>query len=190
MAVNVYWASDNAGTAIVEPLDHGTVSPGNASTPQTVYIWHDGDYDLTSCAFYMAEYSATYSGTASAAADFAELLAWGDAASGTNWGGYCVNMNASGAFSTPYPSFGTLSVSGLSYCFSSGSGMGSESAEAIALPAEMDGDGGGEAGVVPANPPNGYGTNYKFQSKIIVPSSETTGGIRQFDLVLSYRYTT
>jgi hypothetical protein len=190
MAVNVHWASNNTGTAIVEPLNHGTINPGAAGAIQTVYIWHDGDYDLTSCAFYLAEYSATYSGTATAAADFAELLAWGDDADAADWGGYLINMNASGNFVTPWPSVGALTVSGLSYCFSSGTGMGSESAEAIALAAEMDGDGGGAAGIIPANQPNGYGTNYKFQSKISVPTNEVVGGIREFDLVLSYRYTT
>lgn len=189
MAVNVYWASDNNGSAISQPLNHGDVSNGSETSAQTIWIYHDGTNAITNCGFYLAQYSGSYTGAVSALADYNELLAWGDGGTDDAWGGYQINMDASGGFSSAWPTRSTNPVSDLGYNFNTDSDMGSDTDNAITLAAEMKGGGGGSDGEIPANPPNGYGLDHKFQARIKVPADEDTAGKRQFDLVLKYTYT-
>lgn len=189
MSITVHWASDDNGTDISQALDHGNIATGNLSAADTIYIYHDGTNNLTSAAFYLDQYSGAYSGNASALEDLEEILGWGDSAIAANFGGYLINMDADNNFAAAWPNQANHNVGTTGFVFNNLDSQGDSIANGITLAADMKGDGTGSAGVIPANTPNGYGTNYKFQAKVQVPTNEGTLGIRQFDLVLSYSYT-
>jgi hypothetical protein len=187
MAVNISWASNNSGSAISQPLSHGNVTNGNATTAQTIWVYHNGANSITNCAFYLAQYSGSYNGGASASADYSELLAWGDGAGASSFGGYWINADAADAFANSWPTLSNkTNTQGTAFAFRTGTG--DLSGNAITTPAAMAGGGGGSAGTIPYHA-NGYGGDYKFQAKVSVPSDEDTAGKRQFDLVLKYTYT-
>jgi hypothetical protein len=188
MTVNLYWASDDSGTAITEPLNHGSVSAGSLTSVQTIYLYHDGTNDLTGCALYLGEYSGSYDGGDSASNDLTEILDWGDQAVEADFGGVLINMDAVNSFATDWSTYDSHTVSGVSYVFNNT--YGPDSDNAITLSKDMSSDGSVlNNGVIPANQPNGYGTDFKFQMKVQVPTNEATAGKRQFDLGLLYTYT-
>jgi hypothetical protein len=189
MAVNIHWASDDNGTDITQALDHGNSSVGSTTSEQTIYIYHDGTNDLTSCAFYLDQYSGIYSGGASASEDLEELLGWGDSALAASFGGYQINMDAANSFAAAWPDESNHNVGLTGFVFNNTDSQGDLLANGITLAAAMQSDGLGTAGLCPANPPNGYGTGYLFKARIEVPSNEIILGVRQFDLVMSYSYT-
>jgi hypothetical protein len=188
MAINVYWGSNNSGTQISQPLNHGNVTNGNTTSEQTVWIWHNGVNSITNCAFYLAQYSGAYSGGSSAANDYNELLAWGDGADDDAFGGYAINMNATGSFAN-WATRGTNPYSDYSLVFNTSANHGADADNAFPTAAEMKGGGGGTDGVIEANAPNGYGLDYRFKCRVQVPTDEDTAGKRQFDLTLRYTYT-
>lgn len=177
--VNAIWSLSNGGDAITSPIDHGTNTNGTSLTAQEIFIEHDGDEDIIGCGFFIAEKSGTYGGGASAAADLAELLAWGDAATATTYGGFELNMDATGAYAGNWPAYSdkfgsTYNVFRTDY--------GDSADNKIILPVEM---GLSVAGEIPA----GTAPNVRFKCRVTIPQVEDTAGTREFDQRLRYTYT-
>lgn len=183
MAVNIYWASDDAGAPLEQAYDHGDVAAGAASSDTTVYIYHDGATALNSCKLYLAPKSGLYEGDVSALEDFQELLDWGDGADSDAFGGVLVNMNATGSWASGWATWDAKSPT---YGFVCRTGVADNEANAQTVLSQT---GATSDGVIQSNPPNGYGINVRLQVRVEVPADESTLGDRQFDLVLSYSVT-
>lgn len=184
MTIAITWSATNGGAAISEPLDHGQGGNGDTLTAQDVYISHNAVNPITLCKFYIGAYSGTYSGNFAAATDLAELLSWGDGGSTDNFGGFQINMDATGSFATSWPVYGTKgAVTDLAVACRTG--VGDSAANGIqlntAMSAEMS-----VAGTIP----NGMTNWPHFKSRIHIPQAEGVVGTRQFDQVMRYTYTT
>lgn len=183
MSVTISWASNNLGTPITQPSSHGSIAKGNSGNAQTVYIYHNGVNNITSCGFYIQPFNGDYNGVASANDDYDELLEWGDSNVAANFGGFCVNMDATGTWADGWP---TVINKNPTHGFVARTGVGDTLANAITVSSHI---GSAGDGIIDANPPNGYGGNLRFQCRVQVPTNEGTLGKRQFDLVLTYSYT-
>jgi hypothetical protein len=189
MAVNITWSATQNGVAITS-LDHGsgsngdTVSNGgNGTAGVEVWLRHDGANAITNAGFYLGQKSGTYTGAVSAAADLAEMLAWGDGATAGAFGGFQINMEKTGG--TPYssgnwPSVGTKTPT-LGSAFYTG--VGDSIANKVLLKTSMGASVSG-TGVLDAG-----GTACAFKCRVQIPTDEDTVGIRQFDQKLRYTYT-
>lgn len=182
MTVNITWSLTNGGTALSDDVDHGNGSNGQTLSAQEIFIRHDGANPITGAGLYIRQYSGTYAGGASAALDLAEMLAWGDASTATTFGGFQVNMNALGSY--PTVDWPTLTVktaaSGKGYVCRTG--VGDSEGNAVQLTTST---GASPAGQVAA----GSSPNVRFKCRIVMPSAEDTTGVRQFDQVLVYTFT-
>lgn len=161
---SIIWSLTNGGAAISANVDHGTVGNGDTSGATQLFIRHDQAGDLTSVGVYIRQYSGNYAGSFTAATDFAEVLSWGDGDDGFQY-----NLNATGA----YPSSDWV-------CFKTGSG--DSELTAIALTTTT---GASAAGTLQA----GGSPNVRFSTRLKIPSSEDTVGVRQWSLVLRYTAT-
>jgi hypothetical protein len=184
VSVTITWKQ--ASVEITQPLDHGSGSNGDTLTAQEVSISHDGSNQITNCKFYLAAYSGTYTGGATAAADLAEIIAWGDSQAtapgdtAADFGGLQLNMNAAGGFpSGDWPTHATKSGANFNVFRT---GAGNSSVNAITLPIAM---GGGMVtdGVIPA------GGEVSFRCRVQLPTNEDTVGARQVDQKLRFTYT-
>jgi len=180
LAVNITFSSTNNGSAIAGTLDHGNSSNGSSTTAEEIFIRHNGESSITGVALYIREFSGTYSGSATASGDFAEILGWGDTSTVTGFGGVQLNLLST----TSYPVSGwpvntDKDPTGGKTCRT---GFGVSDATAITLPTTTNAS---PAGVIAKSQ-----TNVALQTRIQVPTNEDTVGIRQFDLVAKYTYTT
>lgn len=180
MAVSITWSSTNGGAAVTEPLDHGVDSNGTILGTQELFLRHDGTNQITDCGFFLAEKSGTYGGDQSAALDLAEILGWGDGADADAFGGFQINMDATGGYSGNWPAFGDKAGSTYNVFRT---GVGDSEANKILLATEMGLS--GAAGTIQA----GASPNVRFQCRIAIPEDEDTPGVRQFDQRLRYTYT-
>lgn len=180
MAVTLVWSSTNGSTAIVSPLDHGDSSNGANTTPQEIFLRHDGTNSITSVSLYARAYSAAYSGAATALADFNKLVTWGNASTAVTFGGLQLNFLAT----TSYPTSAWPTVSSKTPVGGNTirGGVGDSSTTALTIPTTT---GAVSAGVIQS----GMSPNVRFKMRIQVPASEDTVGIRQYDTVISYTYT-
>jgi len=180
MSVNVIYSITNGGTALSSTLDHGSSPNGDTTTAQVIYLRHDGVNEITAAALYIQQLTSTYSGSATAAADISEILSWGDASTSAGFGGVQFNLNATGSFpAAAWPTYDDKDPTGGSTCRT---GVGDSSGNAITVPTTT---GATAAGTIQT----GSTPNVRFQMRAEVPSAEDTVGIRQFDLALSYTYT-
>ena len=184
MSVDVTWSTTNGGSAISDYVEHEAAN-GASSTAQTIFLRHNGSNAITGVALYIREFSGTYNGDGTAAADLAELIAWGDESSATAYGGILINWDATnqsglGAFaSANWPTYDDKSKT---YGMVHRTGVGDSDENAVTLPV---GTGISTAGQIPA----GAAPNVRFQMRINVPQDEDTVGIRLFDQVVKYSYT-
>lgn len=180
MSVGIIWSLTNGGTAISTTVDHGNASNGATTTAKEFFIRHDGANEITGVGFYVRQFSSTYQGHATAAADIAELLGWGDASDTDDFGGFQINMNAVGAY--PVSAWPTL----LSKSPTNGSvfrtGVGDSEGNSVAI---TTASGASASGTIQT----GNSPNVRFKSRIVVPTNEDTVGIREWDMVLVYTYT-
>lgn len=180
MSVGLVFSTTNGGTAIEDAIDHGDGSNGETLTAQTIYIRHTGTNDITGVKMYIQAFTGTYAGAFTAIDDLAELLAWGDAATSDGFGGFQVNMNATGSFpSTGWP---TLASKHPTYGFVCYTGLGDNSSNAVTLAITS---GLVTPGVIPA----GSSPNVRIQCRVAIPQDEDTVGIRMFDQTFLYTYT-
>lgn len=178
MTVNITWSLTAGGVAITDDVDHGNGSNGQTLTAQTIFMRHDGSNPITGCALYIREYSGTYIGGASAALDFAEILGWGDASTASAFGGFQVNMNATGSFpAAAWPAYSSKSPTNGYACRT---GVADSVGTAVAVSTAM---GAAASGTINAS------SNVSFQCRMQFPTDEDVIGVRQIDQVLVYTYT-
>lgn len=186
-AVLIIWSTTNGGSSTSEPFDHGNNASSSITSGQTIFVRHTGTNQITNCALYMREFAGTtadgdtYSGDFSPIEDYNEVVSWGDAVTSSGFGGFQVNMNATGDF--PDSSWPTLAnkttADGQGYVARTGTGI--SAGTAVTLTPET---GCSSSGVIPAG-----NSNVRFQARIQMPSSITTAGVRMFESVLSFTYT-
>ena len=179
MTVAIIWSTTDSGSAISDPLDHGSDAAGATLVEQEIFLRHDGINPITDAGFYVAEKSGVYSGAASAALDLAELLAWGFGITVTAFGGILLNMDATGGYTGLWSTFSVKSGSTYNVFRTS---VGDSAANKIILSMGM---GLIEDGVVPA----GSSPNVRFKMRIQLPTDEGVSGTRQVDQRLRYAYT-
>jgi len=168
----------SAGVALLSTeLDQGAASPGNNTVEQTIYISHDGLYDIKNCKIYLMEKSGVYSGLNSPLRDKLELISWGDSTTASLFGGIQLNFDADGGF--PSSAWGTVSDKSPTNGVTLRTGYGDVSENGILLPMAM---GLTTAGIIPA------GVAVPFKMRLTVPDSVSDAGIRQFDLRLRFSY--
>lgn len=184
MPVSITWSATNNGTAITS-VNHGNAANGTNTTAQQVFIRHDGANPITGCAFYFGQKTGSYTGSFNAAADFAEIKAWGDGGTANAFGGVQVNMDAEGGFSggATWGMSESQKTSSDGYKFTMRTGVADASGNAVTLSEKMS-----ASMSVDGTIPNGV-TSATFQIRIKIPTDEDTAGVRQFDQVLKYTYT-
>jgi len=79
MTVNITFSSISAGNSMADTQDSGTVTPGDDSDVQDIFIRSDAvNANLTNCAWYITRcVSTSYLGS-DADSDITEILGWGD----------------------------------------------------------------------------------------------------------------
>lgn len=183
MSVNIIWSSTNGGTAITTTRDCGSKANGETSTSQEVFVRHDGVNEITNVKVFIRAFSGTYLGDATAAADLAELLNWGDQLGVTSFGGVQVNMDAVNSYPTvQWPS--SYSTKSTTYGFTCRTGVGDSEGNGVLL-SKNSYNAGGTDGIIPV----GAATNVRIKSRVVVPSEEDTVGIRQWEICLAYTCT-
>jgi hypothetical protein len=191
--VEIVWSLENGGPNLDEPLDHGSNATQDTLDPKLVFIRHTGDNDITAAGIYMREFTGstgdgeTYSGDAALpTGDFNEIVGWGDETDVSFFGGFQVNMDAAADFplyNWPDES-NKVSVSGVGFVVSSG--VADSETNAFDLKKEMSGTTSGVFdGIIPA----GAAPNYRMQMRIQVPASGVDAGVRMFEHVLKFTYT-
>jgi hypothetical protein len=173
MVVSITWSRTSGGTAVPGPLNHGNISNGSAGTAFDLYIRHNATAaPITSVGFFIQPYSGTgYTGVGTQA-DYIEIMGWGSTATSTNDSGFYLNQNHAGGFPD-----GDYTV------HKPGQG---DSATKISLgTAAINGTGTGtyQDGEIP------LGGEAHIKVKIAVPAVEDTAGVRFFDQVLAYTFT-
>lgn len=179
MSVNIIWSLINGGEPILSTIDHGNYSNGASTSDLEVFVRHDGANDITDAALYMRQFSGSYSGSFTPSADFAELLNWGDGVIASTFGGFLVNFNALTVYATGWATYDNKSPSG---GFVHRTGVGDSEGNAVAIPTTT---GVTTEGIIPA----GSTSNVRFSVRGTVPSDEDTIGIRQWDHVLRFNFT-
>lgn len=175
MVVSITWSSTEGGTAIPEPLDHGNIANGTQGTTKDLYVRHNGTNPITSVGYYMQAFSGDYAGNggnASAAADFTELIGWGDNSVSTDLGGFFINQNRVGSY--PATDF---------QVHKTGTGNSASNAFTLASTSFTPSSTGTTNGQLDA------GDDSHVQVYIAVPSTENTAGVRLFDQVLKFTFT-
>jgi hypothetical protein len=180
MSVNIIWSLTNGGDSIADTLDHGNVSNGSTSAPiQELFLRHDGTNSITDAGIYVREVSTTYGGGFTAATDLAELLEWADAAVANDFGGVMVHFDAAGGYASAWPTVTTKDATNTGL---HRTGTGDSAANAITIPTAT---GATAAGTVQA----GNSPNVRFQVRIQVPTSEDLIGVRQYEHIVKYNFT-
>ena len=180
MTVSIIFSSTNGGAAITDTLDHGNASNGAETTAEEIFIRHNGTNSITSTKIYMRQFSGAYAGSATAAGDLSEMFAWGDESTESAFGGYMINFNAAQSYPTAdWPTYNNKSPSGGTVFRT---GVGDSESNAITIPTSTGATSSGEiqAGTSP---------NVRFKAHVAVPSDEDTIGIRQWETILVYQYT-
>lgn len=180
MAVNITWSLTNGGDAISSTIDHGDKANGESSTTQQLFIRHDGLSNITEAGIYVRAFTGTYAGSFSAAADIAEVIGWGDETTEADFGGALLSFD--GTTWATYNSKVTTNPASPGLAAVHQTGIGDSSANAILIPTATGATALGEI-------QTGSNPNVKFSFKIQIPSNEDTVGIRMFEQVLNYTYT-
>lgn len=173
MVVSITWSATSGGTAMSEPVSHGNIGNGSAGPDLNLYIRHNATAaPITNAGFFIQPYSGTgYTGVGTQS-DFIEIMGWGSTAASTNDSGFYINQNAQGGFpESEYivhkPNQGdSANKISLSTAAIVNTGTGTYGAAEIPV--------GGEAQV---------------RVRLAIPSSEDTAGVRFFDQVLAYTFT-
>lgn len=89
MTVNITFSNVSGGDSLADTVDLGSVTPGNDSDFQDLFIRHDAIVNpITDCAWYLQRYvGSSYQGE-DEDSDLTELLSWGDAGTG----GFIINQ--------------------------------------------------------------------------------------------------
>jgi hypothetical protein len=178
MSVNIIWSDTNGGAALSAQIDHGEVDNGEASTEQELFVRHDGTAEITNVGFFIRSYSGTYQGAYTALKDLTEMLSWGNQTTSDDFGGFLINFNTS-EYSAGWSTYNNKTATN---GYVHRTGVGDSEANAITLPTAS---GAASVGVIPSS----ASPNIRFKVKVLVPNSITDLGIRQWDQVLCYNFT-
>jgi hypothetical protein len=182
MVVDVTFSLTNGGAALTSDVSHGNCSNGQVLSAKEIFIRHSGSNPITGCGLYIRQYSDTYSGDASAALDIAEILGWGDVSTVSTFGGFQINMNATGSYpAADWPTY-LIKTTANGYGYVCKTGTADSEGNAVLLTTTT---GASAVGQIAA----GGSPNVRFQCRIQTPTAEDTLGVRQFDQVLVYTYT-
>ena len=162
----------------ITSIVHGSISEGQEGTVQTVFITHNGENPITGCKVFITG-KAAYTGSATADADKAELLAWGDASTVATFGGVQFNFDAVGSF--PSSAWGTVTDKSPTNGVTVRTGVGDSADNGIIIPTATGASSIGEVA-------NGTSPNVRFQIRIKIPSSGTSSGTKEFDIGLQFIY--
>ena len=177
MTVAINWSLTPAGAAITD-FEFPTISNGDTSSHQQIYLSHDGASSITGCGFYFREVVGGYTGDDSPAEDFAEIKSWGDYSDDANgFGGAQIEMDPVGA------AWGlTHLVKSTATAFVLRSGVGDTPDNAVTLVTEMSPSMVTD-GVIPT------GVEVSFLIRFQVPTNEDVAGVRQIQQVFKYTFT-
>lgn len=180
MSVSIIWSLTNGGQAISSIIDHGNSSNGNVTSAQELFVRHDGSNNITDVGLYIRQYSGTYNGSFTAIADIAEILGWANESTEAGFGGFHCNLLATSNYlASGWPTYSNKSPTG---GFAHRTGVGDSEGNAFTLPITT---GALASGTIQT----GTAPNVRFKVRIQVPSDEDTIGIRQWDHVLKYNFT-
>jgi hypothetical protein len=180
MPVNIIWSLTAGGVAVTTTIDHGNCANGSNTTIKEIYLRHDGLNSITAAGLYIRQFSGTYVGSFTANADINEIIGWADAVTSAGFGGVHCNLLATTSYpSSGWPLYDDKSPTG---GFAHRTGVGDSEANAFLLPTSTD---CGVAGVITSGE-----TTVRFKMRIGIPADELIIGVRQFDQVLRYTYTT
>jgi len=179
MAVSIIWSNTNGGSAIGDFVDHGDIDNGSIGDSQEIFVRHDGENPITGVAFYIREYSGTYNGDATAGADFAEMIAWGDENTSNSFGGIMIHWGAASGYVSAWPVYNNKEPA---ESFTHRTGKGDSFENAVALPTTTGALAAGEIA-------DGSNPNVRFRIRVGVPNNEDKVGVRLFDHVMTYTYT-
>lgn len=185
MSVNIIWSLTNGGVAITDTLDHGNSANGDMTSEQEIFIRHDGSQPITNVGFYIRQLSGTYTGSHTASKDINEIIGWGNETTLSDFGGIEINMKRdqpSNTFdSTAWPIYSDKDPEdGKTAVFHTGVGDSEGNAVLISSASGASDDGEIQSGASP---------NISFLLRIVVPDSEDTLGIRQWEQVVRFNFT-
>lgn len=183
MAITITFSSTNGGANFSGPVNYGNTSNGQITPDQVIYIRHNGVNPITGCGLYLdSSDPLSYAGDFTALDDKIEILGWGDSGSNAAYGGYQLNLNATGSFPTPsWPTFFNKTTPD-TFGITLRSGIGDSSVNLILLPTVT-------GATSPGTIANGSTPNVRFKARLAIPQSTVTVGVRQFKLKLVYNYT-
>lgn len=162
-------------------VDIGTVANDAVSNTVNLYVRHNGANKITGASFFVQAYTGTYGGNYTPTADYAKLQGLGD----TNNG---LQFDEDWDRTVPF---------NVLYQVKTGDGDSFATRRAIAATSMVRDNAGSEAdATAPVVGEIGpalnatLGDNAHLKYRIKIPASETDGGIRQYDTVIAYNYTT
>lgn len=175
---------------------------------QDIYIYHDAVVDpITDVEFYLAQYSGTYGGAASAAADFTTIGAYGAADTGATANnsdglsrGLHIDMSwdvlPASQFSYARETTGQKRIFGKGYGVPSKDGLSQPNAFAMHVDAASYWDGSTEAaattpvtGKIGKSTDTVLGNRGHIRMRGYLHTAAVDGGILQWDTTISFAYT-
>jgi hypothetical protein len=194
--VTLTLSRSEAGTQVADLLqggssgcDFGTVANDSVSATQELFLRHNGVNKITSCAYYIQPFSGVYGGAYDPSSDFAKILALGDVTPGNHGLLFDEDWNASPQFSSFYKiktgsgdSFGTRRNFATSMQLYFNSGTSAKSDPSAPVVGEV---GPNDNGAIA----QAIGNRSLLRFRLSLPANEIDGGIRQFDTVIAYTYT-
>lgn len=176
------------GTAVGDSLsggstgvDIGVVANDAVSNTQNLYIRHNGTQKITGASLFIQAFTGTYGGNYTSSADYARLQALGDL-------DYGLQFDEDWNRATPFNVLYQIKT-GAGDSFATRRTVASTSMVRDNSGSEVDGSAAVAGEVGPAGN-TVLGDNAHLKYRIAIPASETDGGLRQFDLVIAYNYTT
>ena len=173
MVVSITWSRTSGGTALSEPISHGNISNGGVGSDVDLYIRHNATAaPITNAGFFIQPYSGTgYTGVGTQS-DYIEIMGWGSTATSTNDSGFYLNQNHGGSF--PEDDYTVHKP-----------GQGDSATKISLSTSAINGTGTGtyQNGEIP------LGGEAHIKVRLAVPSDEDTAGVRFFDQVLAYTFT-
>lgn len=182
MPVSIIWSDSSLGSQVDE-IDHGNVANGAYTTAETIFLRHDGDNTITSCAFYFKQVVDGYGGGFSGPADYSEIKSWGDNDTANGHGGIQLNMDPGNTTGWHVTTWGlSEATKQTAIAFTMSNGIGDVIGNAVTLPTEMS-VGMLVDGEIPT------GVEASFLCRIKVPTDEDLAGTREIQQVLRYSFT-
>lgn len=170
MAVDITWSDSDGGSAITQPVDHGSGANGDTLTYQEIFLRHSANQQISSCKFFL------FGG------DSQEILYWGSELYEANkFGGFQINMDAINSYAGDWPS---LDYKNPDQSRTFYAGAGDNAQNGITLVKQMSG-GMIQDGVIPAD----CSPDPSFRARIQIPTDEEETGTRSFSLKLRFTYT-